>query len=205
MSVNNFMQRFYHFTCIVFLSSYTPKKHGSIYDYHVMIYSLENNGEKISFSMQIRLCLAISTLPVLYYSTLGMKIIDYDEQTRFIIGDIFMILDNIDEMVIINVSLLISFCITMVWFSLYYTYDFRKSLEFCTMIQCWSEIEQNEPILFTIPEKFPKYSRSTMIILHYSHSLIRKNFSKFKYFFIQFYCYTQSAHCKFLFTWFFSK
>lgn len=199
MKVNNFMQSIYYFASAFYLSSYTPDKYGTVYDYHVMIYSLKTNqkSSKITIPIKERIRFAISVFPVLYYSIKGFKLIDFNETIPFIVGDLFVIIDNVDKTIIINASLLITFCLIMLWFSLYYTYNLRLSLGFCTMIQCWSEIERNEQILLTIPQKFSEYSLSTLIILNYGHSMIRKFFSKFKFFFIKFYYFIQPFHRKF--------
>ena len=205
MAFNNFMQRLYYFSSILLLSSYSPKKFYSIYDYYMSIYTLktiDNDYNEFKFPIKEKIRFTITVIITFYYSTLAFEFIDYPESIRFIVGDVFIVLDDISKMSIIHVSFLIIFCMTMLWFTLYYTYDFRKSLEFRTMIQCWNEIDHNNRILFTIPRKFSEYSLSTLILLDYGRLIIRKNFSNYKYSFIYLNQYSQSCHCKFLFYFF---
>ncbi|XP_046912562.2 uncharacterized protein LOC124493518 [Dermatophagoides farinae] len=194
---NNFMQRFYYFSSIMFLSSYSPKKFDSIYDYYMSIYALktiDNDYSAFTFPIRERIRFTITVFITFYYSTLAFEFIDYPESIRFIVGDVFVILVNISEIAIIHLSFLLIFCIIMLWFTSYYTYNCRKSLEFRTMIQCWNEIDHNNRILFTIPRKFSEYSLSTLILFDYGRLIIRKNFSNYKYSFIYLNQYAQPCH-----------
>ncbi|KAH7643579.1 hypothetical protein HUG17_5941 [Dermatophagoides farinae] len=172
MAFNNFMQRLYYFSSILFLSSYSPKKFYSIYDYYMSIYTLktiDNDYNEFTFPIKEKIRFTITVIITFYYSTLAFEFIDYPESIRFIVGDVFIVLDDISKMSIIHVSFLIIFCMTMLWFTLYYTYDCRKSLEFRTMIQ------------------------------YYGRLIIRKNFSNYKYSFIYLNQYSQSCHFLFAF------
>ncbi|KAH9419930.1 hypothetical protein DERP_001763 [Dermatophagoides pteronyssinus] len=187
-SLNNCFDDIYSYVSKIYFSSYTSYRFKSIYDYYSYLLLLDTSNKSLlrCLPQNDKFRYMIWTFMNIYYLTLCTGWIKYSDSFRFITNDPSVLIDDNNGEQIKHITLLL---ITYYFTALYlYTYDsFRthSSLAMRTFIIYVREFctEYSDRMLETIGHKYQYYSRTTCLLLNYTHKNTQPNYLEFKKFF----------------------
>ncbi|OTF80449.1 hypothetical protein BLA29_002045 [Euroglyphus maynei] len=173
------LNKIYHQMSRLYLSSFSPKIHQSIFHYYTNFMLINDRWILFVIPIKERICWCLATYLVVYYLGTRYKVFDIDPETKYLFGDLsYLIIE--DSLVASNsISLLAGFSSLMFLIIIYYSFQTMTSIGLRTFLLI---TQDDDPSIFQRiqQQNEQKISRATIMTLKFYDNNIRLNRRKFR-------------------------
>lgn len=194
-----FLNNIYYQMSRLYLSSFSPQIHQSIYHYYTNFMLITHRRAILFIPIKEKICWCLSIYLVIYYFCTSYKWINIDDDTKFLFGDLGNLIAEDSIAASFSISLLAGFASLMFLIIIYYSLHTLSSLGLRTFLLI---TQSDDPFIFEQIKHQTKQpiSRATILTLKILDKKIHLKQQKFRQIFNRVYCIAQFFHGKHIHT-----
>ncbi|KAH7643918.1 hypothetical protein HUG17_6280 [Dermatophagoides farinae] len=188
-----FLNNIYYQMSRLYLSSFSPQIHQSIYHYYTNFMLITHRRAILFIPIKEKICWCLSIYLVIYYFCTSYKWINIDDDTKFLFGDLGNLIAEDSIAASFSISLLAGFASLMFLIIIYYSLHTLSSLGLRTFLLI---TQSDDPFIFEQLKHQTKQpiSRATILTLKILDKKIHLKQQKFRQIFNRVYCIAQFFH-----------